>query len=104
MPSTSPYYTNDTGSFTTVTNQSTNELSSSLNDNPTIGNNLNFSDRKRNYCLKAFISNEQLQQAREEIRKDKELVIICKPLKRKEDGKMPIKKDQLILKYKEWSG
>ena len=34
----------------------------------------------------------------------KELTIICKPLKRKEDGKMPNKKDQLIQKYKEWSG
>jgi len=138
------------------------------------------------YCLKAFISNEQLQQAREEIRNDmdsgksikeqlkestrlsagilfkagssrigktvfdvyrenleeknknliakikndekmyceqvkkaeevfekkktiesmtiKELTLICKPLKRKEDGKMPNKKDQLIQKYLEWSG
>ena len=188
IPSTSPYHTNDltTGSLTTVTDQSTNDPSSSLNNNPTISNNLNFSYGMSNYCLKAFVSNEQLQQAREEIRKDmdtgksikeklrestqlsagilfkagssrigktvfdvyrenleeknkqiikkikndeknyyeqvrqaeevfnkkktietmtiKELTIICKPLNRKEDGKMPIKKDQLILKYKEWSG
>ena len=34
----------------------------------------------------------------------KELTIICKPLKRKEDDKMPNKKDQLIQKYREWSG
>ena len=34
----------------------------------------------------------------------KELTIICKPLKRKDDGKMPTKKEQLILKYKEWNG
>ena len=55
---------------------------------------------------------EQVRQAEEVFNKKKtietmtikELTIICKPLKRKEDGKMPIKKDQLILKYKEWSG
>ena len=34
----------------------------------------------------------------------KELTIICKPLKRKEDGKMPTKKVELIKKYKEWDG
>ena len=34
----------------------------------------------------------------------KELTIICKPLKRKEDGKMPTKKVDLIQKYKEWTG
>ena len=147
---------------------------------------LNFSSGMSNYCLKAYLSNEQLQQAREEIRNDmntgksikqqlkestrlsagivfkagssrlgktvfdvhcenqkeknqkeiekikkvekaykrqveqakevfrkkmtlesmtaKELTIICKPLKRKDDGKMPTKKEQLILKYKEWNG
>ena len=34
----------------------------------------------------------------------RELTIVCKPLKLKSDGKMPIKKDQLIYKFKEWSG
>ena len=34
----------------------------------------------------------------------RELTTICKPLKRKEDAKMPKKKDQIILKYREWSG
>ena len=34
----------------------------------------------------------------------KELTIICKPLKRKDDGKMPTKKEELILKYMEWNG
>ena len=160
---------------------------SSLNNNPICNNDhLNFSNGMSKYCLKAFISNEQLQQAREEIRNDmdsgksikeqlkestwlsagilfkagssrigktvfdvyrenleeknknliakikndekmyceqvkkaeevfekkktiesmtiKELTLICKPLKRKEDGKMPNKKDQLIQKYLEWSG
>ena len=33
-----------------------------------------------------------------------ELTTICKPLKRREDGKIPNKKDQLIQKYREWSG
>ena len=33
-----------------------------------------------------------------------ELTRICKPLKRKSDGKMPQKKVDLIAKYKEWSG
>ena len=31
---------------------------------------LNFSTRMSQYCLKAYLSNEQLQQAREEIRED----------------------------------
>ena len=34
----------------------------------------------------------------------RELTLICKPLKRKGDGKMPNKKESLILKFKEWSG
>ena len=34
----------------------------------------------------------------------KQLTVICKQYKRKEDGKMPNKKDELIKKYKEWSG
>ena len=34
----------------------------------------------------------------------KELTIVCKPLKKKEDGKMPTKKKELIQKYKEWDG
>ena len=34
----------------------------------------------------------------------KELTTICKPLKRKEDGKMPIKKNELIAKFHEWNG
>ena len=34
----------------------------------------------------------------------KELTIICKPLKRKTDGKMPTKKAALITKYNEWNG
>ena len=34
----------------------------------------------------------------------KELTTICKPLKRKEDGKMPTKKNELIAKYHEWNG
>jgi len=34
----------------------------------------------------------------------RELTIICKPLKRKEDGKMPTKKVELIQKYNEWNG
>ena len=147
---------------------------------------LNFSTGMSQYCLKAYLSNEQLQQAREEIREDmnigksvkqvlkesarlssgivfkagtsrlgktvfdvyreniieknqkqiekiqkdesayneqvkkarevlekkltiesmtiRELKIICKPLKRKEDGTMPNKRDELINKYREWSG
>ena len=32
----------------------------------------------------------------------KELTIICKPLKRKSDGAMPNKKNDLIAKYHEW--
>ena len=51
-----------------MTDESTNNLSS-LNNNP-IYNDLNFSDGMSNFCLKVFVSNEQLQQAREEIRKD----------------------------------
>ena len=184
LPNKSSYHDKQTTeSLTTETDQS-DELSS-LNNNP-ICNDLNFSEGMSSYCLKAFISNEQLQQAREELRKDmdsgksikqqlkestrlsagilfkagssrlgktvfdvhrenleeknkdliekikkdeknyyeqvrkaeevfekkktiesmtiKELTIICKPLKRKEDGKMPNKKDQLIQKFKEWSG
>ena len=34
----------------------------------------------------------------------KELTTICKPLKRKGDGKMPTKKASLIAKYREWNG
>ena len=34
----------------------------------------------------------------------KELTTICKPLKRKEDGKMPNKKKELIEKFHEWNG
>ena len=34
----------------------------------------------------------------------KQLTVICKQYTRKEDGKMPNKKDELIKKYKEWSG
>lgn len=34
----------------------------------------------------------------------RELTIICKPLKRKEDGKMPTKKVELIQKFREWDG
>ena len=34
----------------------------------------------------------------------KELKLICKPLKRKSDGKMPTKKVDLIAKYREWDG
>ena len=34
----------------------------------------------------------------------KELTTICKPLKRKEDGKMPNKKNELIAKFHEWNG
>ena len=33
----------------------------------------------------------------------KQLTVICKQYKRKEDGKMPNKKGTLIQKYKEWS-
>ena len=33
----------------------------------------------------------------------KKLTVICKQHERKEDGKMPNKKDILIQKYKEWS-
>ena len=155
-------------------------------DNLPTHEHLNFSTGLSQYCLKAYLSNEQLQQAREEIREDmnngksikqqlkestrlsagilfkagssrlgktvfdihrenmieknekeiqrikkdelmykeqvekarevfekktnietmtiRELTTICKPLKRKEDGKMPNKKDQLILKYREWYG
>ena len=184
LPNKSSYHDKQTTeSLTTETDQS-DELSS-LNNNP-ICNDLNFSEGMSSYCLKAFVSNEQLQQAREELRKDmdsgksikqqlkestrlsagilfkagssrlgktvfdvhrenledknkeliekikkdeknyyeqvrkaeevfekkktietmtiKELTIICKPLKRKEDGKMPNKKDQLIQKYREWFG
>ena len=32
----------------------------------------------------------------------KQLKIICKQYKRKEDGKMPNKKDELLKKYKKW--
>ena len=34
----------------------------------------------------------------------KELMTICKPLKRKYDGPIPKKKIELIAKYKEWHG
>jgi len=34
----------------------------------------------------------------------RELTIVCKPLKRKSDGKMPNKKEELIAKFKEWHG
>ena len=34
----------------------------------------------------------------------RELAIFCKPLKRKEDGKMSTKKVELIQKYNEWNG
>ena len=34
----------------------------------------------------------------------KELTAICKPLKQKEDGKMPSKKNELIEKFREWNG
>ena len=34
----------------------------------------------------------------------KELTTICKPLKRKDDGKMPNKKNELIAKFNEWNG
>ena len=158
---------------------------SSTNNLPT-SDDLNFQTGMSNFCLKAYLSNEQLQQARESIRADmntgksvkeqlkestrlsagiifkagssrlgkmvfdihkenveekqrvlvekikkeeriynenvkraeeifrmkptlesmtiRELTLICKPLKRKGDGKMPNKKESLILKYKEWSG
>ena len=56
--------------------------------------------------------NEQVKKAREVFEKKltiesmtiRELKIICKPLKRKEDGMMPNKRDELINKYREWSG
>ena len=54
---------------TTQTDPSTESEISSLNNNPIL-NYLNFSNGMSNYCLKAYVSNEQLQQAREEIRKD----------------------------------
>ena len=55
---------------------------------------------------------EQVEKARKVLQKKtniekmtiQELTTICKPLKRKEDSKVPNKKDQLILKYREWSG
>ena len=31
-----------------------------------------------------------------------ELIIVCKPLKNKDDGPMPNKKEALVSKYKEW--
>ena len=34
----------------------------------------------------------------------RELTIVCRPLKRKSDGKMPNKKEELIAKFKEWHG
>ena len=34
----------------------------------------------------------------------RELTIVCKPLKRKSDGKMPNKREELIAKFKEWHG
>ena len=34
----------------------------------------------------------------------RELTIVCKPFKRKTDGKMPNKKVDLIAKYNEWVG
>ncbi len=34
----------------------------------------------------------------------KELTDVCRPLKRKDDGPMPKKKQELIAKYKEWYG
>ena len=34
----------------------------------------------------------------------RELTIVCKPFKRKTDGKMPNKKPELIAKYNEWVG
>ena len=161
------------------------DTDSSTNNLPT-PDDLNFQSGMSNFCLKAYLSNEQLQQARESIRSDmntgksvkqqlkestrlsagiifkagssrlgktvfdvhkenveekqrvlvekikkeeriynenvkraeevfrrkqtlesmmiRELTLICKPLKRNDDGKMPNKKESLILKYKEWSG
>ena len=58
-----------TDSVTTQTAPSTKSELSSLDNNP-IFNDLNFANGTSNYCLKAYGSNEQLQQAREEIRKD----------------------------------
>jgi len=180
----SSHHNTGTGSIASIVTDESTILSP--NNNPICNDDLNFSNGMSKYCLKAFISNEQLQQAREEIRNDmdsgksikdqlkestrlsagilfkagssrlgktvfdvyrenleeknknliakikndekmyreqvkkaeevfekkktiesmtiKELTLICKPLKRKEDGKMPNKKDQLIQKYLEWSG
>ncbi len=56
-------------SITTQIDAFTKSDLSSLNNNP-IFNDLNFSNGMSNYFQKACVSNEQLQQTREEIRKD----------------------------------
>ena len=58
------------------------------------------------------IYHENLKKSKEEFATNqtlesmtiRELALICKPLKRKSDRKMPNKKESLIKKYKEWSG
>ena len=58
-----------------ISNQSTTSIDtdqSSLNNNPSdeINSILNFSTGMSNFCLKAYLANEQLQEARESIRND----------------------------------
>ena len=64
----------------------------------------------RNMLNKAFIKYRSKQVLTDVAVVDKEhpktisITIVCKPLKRKSDGKMPYKKEDLLLKYKEWHG
>ena len=64
-----------TSTGTTISNQGTTSIvtdQSSLNNNPSdeINSILNFSTGMSNFCLKAYLANEQLQEARESIRND----------------------------------
>jgi len=176
-----------TSTVTTISNGTTTDADhSSTNNRLNSSNELNFVSGMSQFCLKAYLTNEQLQEAREAIRNDmatrktikqqlkestrlsagiifkagcsqlgktvfdvhmdnlqennqeliekikkeeriykenvenankvlemnlplelmtiRQLTIVCKPLKRKCDGKMHTKKDSLIQKYKEWSG
>ena len=56
--------------------------------------NINVENAKKVFEKKGSIENMTIR----------ELTIVCKPLKNKDDGPMPNKKEALISKYKEWVG
>ena len=55
---------------TTISASSTSTINNPSSENLPKNNELNFSSGMRSFCLKAYFSNEQLQQARKEIRQD----------------------------------